>query len=125
MATGRWQRLAAAGAWPQRPLWASTGVKNPVYPDTLYVDGLVAPDTVSTMPEATLRAVSDHGQVSPDAVTGAYDDAAQVLAALAAAGIDYDDVVQTLEREGIGKFADAWSRLLDRLRGVLAKGDIS
>jgi transaldolase len=125
LATGRWQRLAAAGAWPQRPLWASTGVKNPAYPDTLYVDGLVAPDTVSTMPEATLRAVSDHGQVNPDAVTGAYDDAAQVLAALAAAGIDYDDVVQTLEREGIGKFADAWSRLLDRLRGVLAKGDIS
>jgi transaldolase len=64
-------------------------------------------------------------EVSPDAVTGAYDDAAQVLAALAAAGIDYDDVVQTLEREGISKFADAWSRLLDRLRSVLAKGAIS
>jgi transaldolase len=125
LSTGRWQRLAAAGAWPQRPLWASTGVKNPAYPDTLYVDGLVATDTVSTMPEATLRAVSDHGQVSPDAVTGAYDDAAQVLAALAAAGIDYDDVVQTLEREGISKFADAWSRLLDRLRSVLAKEDIA
>jgi transaldolase len=125
LSTGRWQRLAAAGAWPQRPLWASTGVKNPAYPDTLYVDGLVATDTVSTMPEATLRAVANHGQVSPDAVTGAYDDAAQVLAALAAAGIDYDDVVQTLEREGISKFADAWSRLLDRLRSVLAQGDIS
>lgn len=125
LSTGRWQRLAAAGACPQRPLWASTGVKNPAYPDTLYVDSLVVADTVSTMPEATLRAVSDHGQVSPGAVTGAYDDAAQVLAALAAAGIDYDDVVQTLEREGISKFADAWSRLLDRLRSVLAKGDIS
>ncbi len=125
LSTERWQRLAAAGACPQRPLWASTGVKNPAYPDTLYVDDLVATDTVSTMPEATLSAVSDHGQDSPDAVTGAYDEAAQVLAALAAAGIDYDDVVQTLEREGISKFADAWSRLLDRLRSALAKGDIS
>jgi transaldolase len=125
LSTGRWQRLAVGDAWPQRPLWASTGVKNPAYPDTLYVDGLVATDTVSTMPEATLRAVANHGQVSPDAVSGAYDDAAHVLAALAAAGIDYDDVVQTLEREGISKFADAWSRLLDQLRSVLAKGDIS
>ena len=125
LSTGRWQRLAAAGACPQRPLWASTGVKNPAYPDTLYVDGLVAANTVNTMPEATLRAVANHGQVSPDAVTGAYDDAAQVLTALAAAGIDYDDVIQTLEREGISKFADTWNRLLDRLRSALAKGDIS
>lgn len=120
LATGRWQRLAAAGACPQRPLWASTGVKNPAYPDTLYVDSLVAADTVSTMPGATLRAVADHGQVSPDAVTGAYDHAAQVLKDLAAVGVDYEDVVRLLEREGIRKFADAWTRLLERLRRTLA-----
>lgn len=122
LATGRWQRLAAAGAHPQRPLWASTGVKNPAYPDTLYVDGLVAADTVSTMPEATLRAVADHGQVSSDAVTGAYGDAARVLADLSAAGVDYGDVVRLLEREGIRKFADAWTRLLDELGSALTKG---
>lgn len=121
LATGRWQRLAAAGACPQRPLWASTGVKNPAYPDTLYVDSLVAADTVSTMPGATLRAVADHGQVSPDAVTGAYDEAAQVLTDLSAVGVDYEDVVRLLEREGIRKFADAWTRLLERLRHALAE----
>jgi transaldolase len=125
VATGRWQRLAAAGACPQRPLWASTGVKNPAYPDTLYVDGLVAADTVSTMPEATLRAVADHGQVSPDAVTGAYDDAARVLADLSAVGVDYIDVVRQLEREGIRKFAEAWTRLLDGLGSALTKGGAS
>jgi transaldolase len=122
LSTGRWQRLAAAGARPQRPLWASTSVKNPLYPDTLYVDGLVARETVSTMPETTLRAVADHSQVSPDAVTGTYDDAAQVLAALAAIGVDYDDVVTLLEHEGVRKFTEAWTRLLDRLGSVLAEG---
>jgi transaldolase len=119
LSTGRWQRLAATGAQPQRPLWASTGVKNPAYPDTLYVDSLVAMDTVSTMPEATIHAAADHGQVNWDAVTGRYGDAARVLADLKVVGVDYGDVVQQLEREGVARFASDWSRLLDGLRKAL------
>lgn len=119
-ASDRWQRLEALGARRQRPLWASTGVKNPDYPDTLYVTSLVAADTVSTMPEATLDAVADHGQIGGDSVTGAYDEAARVMAGMDAVGVDYGDVVNLLEREGVQKFADAWTRLLERLGQSLA-----
>lgn len=115
LAASRWQSLAAAGARTQRPLWASTGVKNPDYPDTLYVDGLVAPDTVNTMPEATLQAVVDHGHPAGDVITGSYEAAQQVLDDLAAVGIDYDQVVTTLEREGVDKFVTAWADLLTSL----------
>ena len=117
----RWQALAAAGAKPQRPLWASTGVKDPAYPDTMYVTELVAPGTVNTMPEATLEAVADHGAIRGDTVTGAYTDARQVMDDLKAAGIDIDDVTDVLEKEGVQKFEDAWSELLDSVTEQLAK----
>jgi transaldolase len=106
----RWKALEAKGATPQRPLWASTGVKNPAYPDTLYVSELIAPDTVNTMPEKTLRAYAEHGTPGTP-VQKAYDDAAQVLKAVADAGVDLDDVFQVLEDEGVQKFADSWDEL--------------
>ncbi|MFB8244154.1 transaldolase [Streptomyces sp. NPDC055952] len=109
----RWQGLERAGANRQRPLWASTGVKDPAYKDTLYVDGLVAPGTVSTMPEATLNAVADHGDVRGDTVTGGYDRARADLAAVERLGIAYDEVVRQLEDEGVAKFEVAWQDLLD------------
>ncbi|WP_420783554.1 transaldolase [Streptomyces sp. LPB2020-019-1HS] len=109
----RFARLAAAGARPQRPLWASTGVKDPAYKDTLYVDGLVAPGTVNTMPEATLNATADHGEITGDTVTGGYEQARADLAALERLGISYDEVVQQLEDEGLAKFDKAWQDLLD------------
>ena len=108
----RWAAIAAAGARPQRPLWASTGVKDPAYDDTQYVVELVAPGTVNTMPEATLEAVADHGVVRGDTVTAAYGDAQMVLAGLAEAGISYDQVVQQLEDEGVEKFEQAWDQLI-------------
>ena len=107
----RWQRLARLGARPQRPLWASTGVKNPAYPDTKYVAGLIAPGTVNTMPGTTLEAFADHGQVSGDTLTGGYDDSRGLLDRLAAAGIDFDDVTQYLERDGLAKFEKSWGEL--------------
>jgi transaldolase len=94
----RWQRLADAGARPQRPLWASTGVKDPAYPDTRYVTELVAPGVVNTMPQATLDAVADHGEIPDNSITGTYEDARRVLNDLAAVGIDYDDVMQDPRR---------------------------
>ena len=109
--TERWQRLARLGARPQRPLWASTGVKNPAYPDTMYVAGLIARGTVNTMPGATLEAFADHGQVAGDTVTGGYAAARLVLDQLAAAGIDFDDVTEYLERDGLAKFEKSWSEL--------------
>ncbi|SFP97373.1 transaldolase [Actinomadura madurae] len=117
--TDRWKALKDAGARPQRPLWASTGVKDPDLPDTLYVVELVAPGTVNTMPEATLDAVADHGQVRGDAVRDAYDDARAHMAALKEAGVDYDDVVRVLEEEGVDKFAASWKELLDTITGEL------
>ena len=120
-ASERWRALERAGATPQRPLWASTGVKNPAYDDTRYVVELVAPGTVSTMPEDTLDAVLDHGAVRADTVTSTYGDAQQTLDELAAAGIDYDDVVQQLEAEGVRRFEDAWNELLDSV-AVKLKG---
>jgi transaldolase len=115
----RWARLQAAGARPQRPLWASTSTKDPAYPDTRYVVDLVAPGVVNTMPEATLRAVADHGQVPADSVRGHYDDAQQVFDRLRALGIDYDDVVQTLEDDGVAKFDASWDRLGEQLAATL------
>src|ERR1700735_1166456 len=110
-ASDRWQQLARHGAQPQRPLWASTGVKNPAYPDTKYVAALIAPGTVNTMPGPTLAAFADHGQVSGDTMTGA-DDASRVfLEQLAAVGIDFDDVTEYLERDGLAKFEKSWSEL--------------
>jgi transaldolase len=108
----RWASLAAVGAKPQRPLWASTGVKDPAYEDTRYVLDLVAPDTVNTMPEATLEAVADHGVFGGDQVRSRYAEAQQVLDRLAALGVDYDDVVQVLEDEGVKKFEDSWEELI-------------
>jgi transaldolase len=108
----RWKALQSAGARPQRPLWASTGVKDPQYDDTQYVVELVAAGTVNTMPEATLHAVHDHGTVRGDTVTSLYGQAQQVLDGLRDAGIDYDDVVQVLEDEGLHKFEDAWNGLI-------------
>jgi transaldolase len=115
----RWQALAKAGAQVQRPLWASTGVKDPAYPDTLYVDDLVTAGVVNTMPEATLDAVADHSDAADDTVRGTYADAHASLAALAEVGIDYDDVVDLLEREGVDKFITAWDDLLTSVGGKL------
>ncbi len=117
--SGRWQALADAGAKPQRPLWASTSTKNPDYRDVLYVEELIAPGVVNTMPEATLHAFADHGEVPGDTVTGAYGEAQGVLDELAELGIDYGDVVQTLEREGVEKFEASWVEFLDSLRTQL------
>ncbi|MFG1700112.1 transaldolase [Nonomuraea sp. NPDC049309] len=113
MNSERWQRLREAGARPQRPLWASTGVKNPEYPDTLYVDQLVAPGTVNTMPEKTLDAVADHATITGDTVRPFYEQAWNTMAALKDAGIDYDDVVKVLEDEGVEKFEASWNELLE------------
>src|SRR5690349_1035162 len=109
----RWQALADAGAKPQRPLWASTSTKNPAYRDVMYVEELVAPGTVNTMPEATLHAFADHGEVRPDAITAHYDDATRVMEELAAVGISYDEVVDVLEREGVEKFAASGKEMLE------------
>ncbi|MEU9345826.1 transaldolase [Streptomyces sp. NPDC048278] len=109
----RWAALAAAKANRQRPLWASTGVKDPAYKDTLYVDELVAPGTVNTMPEATLNATADHGDIHGDTVTGGYAQARADLAAVEQLGISYDEVVGKLEDEGVAKFEVAWQDLLD------------
>ena len=119
--SARWTALAAEGARPQRPLWASTGVKDPSYDDTMYVVQLVAPGTVNTMPEATLAAVADHGSIQGDTVTPSYAGAQQVLDDLATAGIDYDDVVALLEVEGVGKFEQAWTSLIESVTEQLAK----
>ena len=117
----RWKALEQAGAKVQRPLWASTGVKDKAYDDTQYVVQLVAPHTVNTMPEATLDAVADHGKVTGDTVTSAYPKAQQVLDDLKTAGIDYEDVVTLLEREGVQKFEDSWNDLIASVTDQLEK----
>jgi len=114
--TPRAVSLLASGANPQRPLWASTGVKDPSLPDTLYVTELVAAGVVNTMPEKTLRATFDHGIVTGDSITVNYGDAEAVFAALAAVGVDIDDVTAQLEKEGVEKFAISWGELLDTVR---------
>jgi transaldolase len=118
-ASERFQALAAAGANRQRPLWASTGVKNPDYPDTMYVTELVAPNTVNTMPEKTLQAFADHGEVHGDQITPKYGEAKQIMDDLAKVGVDYDDVIRTLEREGVDKFVKSWDELVETVRGQL------
>ena len=109
----RWQALADAGARPQRPLWASTSTKNPEYRDVGYVEELIAPGVVNTMPEATLLAFTDHGETTLDLVTGGYAQAQRVIDDLTTVGVDYDDVVAVLEREGVEKFVASWTELLD------------
>jgi transaldolase len=114
----RWEALEAKGALPQRCLWASTSTKNPAYRDVLYVEELIGPQTVDTMPEETIKDFQDHGEVRGDTVLEGVDEAHRLLEQLAAVGIDYDDVVATLEREGVQKFSDSFAELLD---GVMAK----
>lgn len=109
----RFKELWADGARPQRALWASTGVKNPDYPDTLYVTELVAPNTVNTMPEKTLDAFADHGEVIGDAVSGTAAASQEIFDKLTAVGIDLTDVFKILEHEGVDKFEVAWNELLD------------
>ena len=116
---GRWTPLAEAGAWVQRPLWASTGVKNPDYSDTLYVTELVAPDTVNTMPEKTLDAVADHGTVRGNTIAGTAAESQKVFDDLEAAGIDLADVFAFLEKDGVEKFEKSWQELLDATQGQL------
>ncbi|GAA1338908.1 MULTISPECIES: transaldolase [Kocuria] len=117
--TERWKRLASAGANAQRPLWASTGTKDPSLPDTLYVDGLVAADVVNTMPEKTLDAVADHSEITGDTITGTYDESNAHLDRLAELGIDYDEVVNLLEKEGVEKFEASWAELLETVQSAL------
>jgi len=119
VADERWTALAAAGAHPQRPLWASTGVKDKAYPDTLYVDELVVAGVVNTMPEATLDAVADHGGDGSDTVTGTREESEAVIAGLRDLGIDIDDVTEQLEVEGVDKFTASWGELLDTVAGGL------
>jgi transaldolase len=113
----RWDALAVRGATPQRCLWASTSTKNPAYSDVLYVDELIGPATVNTMPEETIAAFQDHGEAAPTLEQG-IDEAREVFRRVADAGVDYDDVTATLEREGVDKFADSFAELLD---GIGAK----
>ncbi|MGJ7905206.1 transaldolase [Actinopolyspora sp. H202] len=115
----RWQPLEQAGAHRQRPLWASTGVKEPAYSDTRYVDELVAPHTVNTMPESTLEAVADHGNVLGDTVSGTAGVSQQVFDSLSEIGIDVDDVYAVLEREGVEKFEKSWDELLQTVSQLL------
>ncbi|HLR85764.1 MAG TPA: transaldolase [Nocardioidaceae bacterium] len=122
-ASERARDLMAAGANTQRPLWASTGVKNPDYPDTMYVDDLIVEPTVNTMPEATLYAVADHGTIAGDTVHGTYDDARSVLEQVEAVGVSYDDVVQVLEDEGVEKFDKSWTELEATVDGELEKAN--
>jgi len=116
IATDRWRALSAQGANIQRPLWASTSVKDPSFGDTLYVVELVVADTVNTMPEGTIRATADHGKLLGDTVHGTYDASRKVFADLEELGIGYDDVVQVLETEGVAKFEASWNELLDTIR---------
>lgn len=117
----RWKALENAGARTQRPLWASTGVKDPAYQDTMYVTDLVAPNTVNTMPEATLEATEDHGEITGDTITGTYEQARADIDAVEKLGIAYDDVVQVLEDEGVEKFEASWNDLLKSTEAELKR----
>jgi transaldolase len=116
IAEPRWGALVAKGAKVQRPLWASTSTKDPSFPDTMYVTELVAPDTVNTMPEATIHATADHAKLHGDTIRGTYEESRKVWADLENLGISYDDVVQVLEDEGVAKFATSWNELLETIR---------
>ena len=115
-----WKALEESGALVQRPLWASTGVKDPAYADTLYVDTLVAPHTVNTMPQSTLDAFLDHGSVKSDAITAQMESASQTLTALSALGISLAAITDALEADGVKKFEDAWISLLADVEKVMA-----
>ncbi len=121
IASDRWRSLAEAGANPQRPLWASTGVKNEDYPDTLYVTELVVADTVNTMPEKTMDAFADHGEVEGDKVSGRKAEAEALFADLAKAGIDFADVLVTLEVEGVDKFKKSWQELVETVKSQMGQ----
>jgi transaldolase len=112
----RWEFLTGKGASKQRPLWASTSTKNPAYRDVMYVEELIGPDTVNTMPPETIEAFQDHGEVRGDTVLEGWPEAERLLVELRDAGIDYDDVVETLEAEGVQKFADSFDELIDGIR---------
>lgn len=114
----KWQELAAKGANKQRPLWASTGVKDPAYPDTQYVIELIAPDTVNTMPQSTLDALIDHGDVRGNTISGKYPEAVAVLKGLSALGISLDQITTDLEIDGVKKFAQAWDELLENVKAA-------
>jgi transaldolase len=114
--SSRWEALAGAGASRQKPLWASTSTKNPAYRDVMYVEELIGPDTVNTMPPETIEAFQDHGEVRGDTVLEGWPEAERLLVELRDAGIDYDDVVETLEAEGVQKFADSFDELIDGIR---------
>jgi transaldolase len=120
-ASERWESLEADNAWPQRPLWASTGVKDPEYDDTRYVVELVAPGVVNTMPEPTLHAVADHGVIRGNTIRGAGDKARRVLDDLAVVGVDYDDVVRALEEDGVARFQASWTELLDTVQAAITR----
>ena len=117
----RWKALADAGGKPQRPLWASTGVKDPAYDDTMYVVELVTRGVVNTMPEATLEAVADHGVLRGDTIRGEYPSAVATMKALADINVDMDDVVQVLEVEGVEKFETSWNELLESTNAELQR----
>ena len=121
-ATPRWDALTARGARLQRPLWASTSVKDPSFADTMYVVELAAPGTVNTMPESTMHAVAEHGNLHGDAIRGTYDESRRVFEQLDALGIPYDDVVRVLEDQGVEKFAASWNELLESISRELAAG---
>jgi transaldolase len=120
ISTPRWQALREAGARVQRPLWASTSTKDPAFEDTMYVVELVAPDTVNTMPEATLRATADHAKLRGDTIQGTYEESRKVFAELEKLGISYDDVVRVLEEEGVQKFAASWNEFLGTIESNMA-----
>jgi transaldolase len=117
----RWRDLEAAGANRQRPLWASTGVKNPDYDDTMYVRDLVVPETVNTMPEKTMDAFADHGEVLGDVVTGKASEGRAILDRIVELGIDWDDVLLALETEGVDKFKKSWVELVETVTGQMEK----
>jgi len=117
--TPRWSALSARGARVQRPLWASTSVKDPAFADTMYVVELVAPDTVNTMPEATLHATQSHGHLQGDTIHGTYDASRRVFEQLAGLGIGYDDVVTVLENQGVQKFEASWNELLETIKNEM------
>lgn len=117
--SARWSALSSAGARPQRPLWASTSVKDPAYPDTRYVTSLVAPNVVNTMPESTLRAVADHGDVPADSIHGSYAESQLVLDGLQDLGVSYADSMQSLEDDAVVRFEASWTQLSDHLAGAL------
>jgi transaldolase len=117
----RWAGLAEAGANRQRPLWASTGVKNPDYDDTMYVRDLVVAETVNTMPEKTMDAFADHGEILGDVVTGKAGEGRAILDRLVEVGVDWDEVLLLLETEGVDKFKKSWTELLETVSGQMEK----